>query len=143
MLRVLCRSVCGLGLILLVFGFGCATSPRAAHTTREACFNPDRIKSFAPLREGFAYIEVGDDEHYLLTLNRIVGDVASRLPSRPHSTGVTITGRGTPTLFNRVCRDSTPMADYMDGDIAVHRQIVHIERVASKEEALELARARL
>jgi len=140
--RVVQFSMCGLGLILLVVGFGCATSPTAEPTTREACFNPDRIRSFTPLREGFAYIDVGDDEHYLLTLSRIAGDAGSRLPSRPHSTGVTITGRQTPTLFSRVCRDSAPVADYMDGDVAVHRQIVHIERVASKEEAVELARAR-
>lgn len=132
----------GLCLIVIVFGIGCATRPGSKPAYREACFNPDRITSFTPLGESFAYIEVGDDEHYLLTLNEIVRDAELPLPGRPLSTGITITGRVPGTNINRVCRDSSPVADYMSGEIAVHKQIVHIEIVASKEEAIELAKVR-
>jgi hypothetical protein len=139
------RFMWALGLILLVSCLGCATSPGgepAPVTYREACFDPARITDFAPLGEGSVYLEVGDNTHYLLTLSRIVGNAWLRLPSRPFSTGITITGREPGTHFDRVCRGSEPWADYMDGDLAVHRRIDHIERVASKEAALELARAR-
>lgn len=145
MTRVGHRSTWAFGLILLAFCLGCATGPRAEPgpvTFREACFDPARISGFTPLGEGFVYLDVGDDTHYLLTLSRIVGDAWTRPPSRPPSTGITITGRELGTHFERVCRGSEPWADYMDGDVAVHRQIVHIERVASQDEALELARAR-
>jgi hypothetical protein len=143
--RVGHRSSWAFGLVLVVFCLGCATGPRAEPgpvTYREACFDPARIRGFTPLGEGFVYLDVGDDKHYLLTLSRIVGDAWTRQPSRPPSTGITITGRELGTHFDRVCRGSEPWADYMDGDVAVHRQIVHIERVASEDEALELARAR-
>lgn len=139
------RSRWAIGLVLLAWCLGCATSPGGGAgpvTYREACFDPDRIRGFAPLGEGFVYLEVGDDAHYLLTLSRIVDDAWTRVPSRPSPTGITITGREPGTHFSRVCRGSEPWADYMDGDIAVHQRIVHIERVTGKEEALGLVRAR-
>ncbi len=139
------RSMCALGLIVLVLGLGCATGPRGESggvAYGEACFDPSRISGFTPLGEGFVCLDVGGDEHYLLTLTRISADAEVRPPSRPFPTGITITGSDPATLFNRVCRGSGAVADYLDGDVAIHRQIVRIERVADNEQALQLVKAR-
>jgi hypothetical protein len=114
----------------------------AVPASREACFDPTRVTSYAPLGGMFLYLQVNDDEHYLLTLDRLLADANRLNQGRPRAGEITITGHDLSTRIPRVCKDTWPQVAYLDAGEPVFRRVLRIEAVASKEAAQQLAASR-
>lgn len=138
-------AVCLLSVFLPLLTLGCASTQGAGAGGavphgREACFNPTRVRSYAPLADNmFVYLEVGGGEHYLLTL---VGDVNQQVEGRPVAGKITITGGTLGSNIPRVCKEDWPQVAYIEAGEPVFRRAIRIEAVASKEEAERLVRDR-
>jgi hypothetical protein len=142
------RTIVGLvTAILLASGLGCASTQNVNQSgsepaTREACFDSRMIRSFFPLHERFVFIEVGSDEHYLLTLDKLPPDADRKPQGRPLAGVITITGSELSNTFHRVCWDTMAQASYIEAGEPVFRLIRHIEAVASKKAAQRLVEQR-
>ncbi len=103
-----------------------ATETPAAETNAyvPACFDARNVDSFSPLSERYVYVRlVGDEKHYLLTLDGIYLGL-------PVATGITLSG-----TFGRVCSNTETALTFVDGGHQVSARIVRVEVVGSKDEA--------
>jgi hypothetical protein len=130
---------CTIGLLsalaLVLPGLGCrsAAPSGAGHGTpavEVTCFNARNITSFVPLAGPYLYIQVGNHEHYLLTLDR----PSKRLELAYH---IEISRN-----FDRVCSDSrAPLTYHYQGHVGVY-DIIGVESVKDRAAAEALANKR-
>lgn len=124
---VLCAGA--LAILPVVVGCRSAREPGGdgeTATAREACFNVRRVDSFAPLHERYVYVRVGNDEHYLLTLDRPYIGLQS-------AAGIAIVGD-----FSRICSDTGASLSFGEFGQPVLCRIVRVEAVPYREEAERL-----
>lgn len=96
----------------------------------EACFNLRRVYSFTPLHGRYVYLRVGNDEHYLLTLDTIY-------PHLKVSSRITIEG-----TWGTVCSETGASLVFSDYGRLVRCRIIRVEAVPSKEAAEQLVAER-
>jgi hypothetical protein len=121
-------------LTLASVGLACRSTPPAAtsqaRTGAVTCFNSADISSFVPLEGHFLYVQVGTNEHYLLTLDRPADTLrdAMHIQISPD--------------FPRVCSNHrAPMTYNYQGHVGVYN-IVNVEAVSNQAVAESLAAQR-
>jgi hypothetical protein len=141
------KAIAVWGPILMVPMLACTSAPKAetkdgVPATRVACFEVDKVRSYVPLHESFVYLEVGADEHYLLSVTMLDPDAKRRFPSRPFADEIVITGYDLRNSFKRVCFDTQAEAAYMEKGEPVYRRIWRVEAVAGLEAAKKIVAIR-
>lgn len=122
-------------LVLAIEGLACQSvapsrAGQEARTEKVTCFNARNITSFVPLSGPYLYIQVGNHEHYLLTLDR---------PSEPLELAYHIE---ISRNFDRVCSGSrAPLTYHYQGRVGVF-DIIGVESVKDRATAEALARKR-
>lgn len=109
------------------------TSAATKAAPPKACFDVSRVRSFSPLDPKFVYVQVGTDEHYLLTMDSVY-------PSLPFAVGITISNPG--TSFSRVCSDTGARLTYLEAGHRVYARIIAVDAVSSRKAAEKLVARR-
>lgn len=122
-------------LVLVGGGVACRSIPpgtatQTAPPPKITCFDASNITSFVPLKGHFLYVQVGTNEHYILTLDR----PADTLRDAMH---IQISHD-----YPRVCSNHrAPMTYEYQGHVGVY-DIINVEPVRSQSEAEALAAER-